>query len=256
MAFLQLLLIGIAFGLLLMSLVRAGKVAEAPPALYAPPRLYRVRWDDRFGSGPRMHVGGNRYYLRRAADFAVARFLRRLSRLRHECSRGNTPTYRLVAFREDFRRVIAARPIAGLVWSLRSGDAEVQQLALWLLGRCESTRATAAVATYRNSFSRSWRKEAARALRRMQAWSELREMSQRELEPAIRAFARPRLDRSWSERLGRLTHHTTRKASSLAPGACLSPAFEMNLLPGPSRPLKSAEYIRAILWRIHNYLRG
>lgn len=170
----------------------------------------------------------------------------------------------LIAYRNAFRLVQIDRPIRDLAGCLNDSGQFVyrnktvratvddQRLALWLLGRCRAVEATALIQSFTHHTNFRARREAARALRRIGAWSELRELQSRESNHRVSCFCRPRSQRPLAERLARL-------AGDSAPQTPLreSPQPLFVARPFERRTLgRPVELLRRLLWRVHDLVHG
>jgi len=113
-----------------------------------------------------------------------------------------SPSIRLLSYCGDFCWVIHRQPMPLLGYIVEKTDsAHIRRLAIWLLGRCRSTIATESVAAWAEDSDPKMRREVARALRRMQGWSELRKTAETEQDPAIRRMATQQAPKNYSVRL-------------------------------------------------------
>ena len=170
------------------------------------PTRYRVTLMDRLRRRGFVRIAGKRYALY-AADHAAVRFLRRLSR--HRLLHLDKPDrwLRLVSFVSDFRRLHHDRPFAGLLWCLLHGDAEMQRLAAWLLGKRGEPSAVPALVRLAGHPQPRLRREAARSLRRLNAWAELRTIAMRETDPLVLRFTAQPPPKSFESRLSKFLAH-------------------------------------------------
>jgi hypothetical protein len=217
---------------------------------------YRPIAFDPFKARPVVRVAGRKFQLVGWADFAVRGFLWEFQEAVRQARVARLPLLRLYTLRPELRSIIHHAPIAGLVSSLDvHGEPEVQCLGLWLLGQCRSKRTIPVIAQFRYHGSEPVRKEAARALVRLSAWSELR-WEQPEPSPRVRRFLEARPSRPFAERMARFNRSTVRVAPSEPVGARSRMPMFWSVPAGPGRPPKSAHYIRRLLEHIRALLRG
>jgi hypothetical protein len=200
---------------------------------------YELRSGDLFA--PCNFEFGQRRRTMRAVDWAAARFLLTLA-LRLDLRR--------TAFRQDFRNILDDDAVGGLAWAIGHGGDQSKRLAVWLVGRLERRRLAWLVAPLRCSDSPAVRKEVARALRRMDAWTELATMSG---DPAVRQFAVPPVRRPFADRIGSFLGHV---AAGPPVGARASMPLVVNVSPLAGRPPRSAATIRRVLETIRRLVHG
>jgi hypothetical protein len=165
----------------------------------------------------------------------------------------------LLPFRRRIRQVSlldARNELLAVIETTR--DPQLRLLAIWLRGRMGGIDGTSAIAWFgnnlldgRNDFQ--LRKEVARALGRMGAWRELREMAKWDSHPRIRQMASLEPTRSYTDRLATFSSHAEHLETPAAKRR-LFVAKEVDLRLG--RPAKPIEVIRAILERIHRLVMG
>jgi len=158
----------------------------------------------------------------------------------------------LLALRKEFRAIQRNCPVTGLVWCVERGDTDTLRLAIWLLGRVGNRYATSVVAAQSRDDDVRIRKVAAKALRRMEAWAELREIAVREDDPVVRriAMSAETPPREFSERMGTFLDNDVEVVETpdeASPGA---KSLYVNTTIGDGTPPKSRWYIRLILERI------
>jgi hypothetical protein len=188
-----------------------------------------------------------------ASDIAANEFLKQLVATRAKAKSEGVAPRNLIACRADFRRILSADTTAGLLQSLQSDSDEEQRIALWLLGRAHDRSVVSAVHLFSSARPKSLRREAVRALRRLEAWAELREIAKFDFDEQIRRIATPRESRDFSSRLSQFTGGVQTLAVE-AP----RPEFRLltNLNPvGSGRP-KSTDWIARLLRHIHFLVRG
>ncbi len=152
------------------------------------------------------------------------------------------------------REIERADAAAGLIWCLQLRFPELNRLAIWLLGRSGGTLgATEVVAFYRHA-DVQMRREVARALMRMRAWSELRHMAIIDTDPQVRRLATPAKKREFATRFAALAAAgVTPARQSPAPGPM---PLVWNVSSDAGRPPKPGWWLRQVLERIHRLLRG
>jgi hypothetical protein len=188
-----------------------------------------------------------------ASDIAANEFLKQLVATRAKAKSEGVAPRKLIACRADFRRILSAYTTAGLLQSLQSDSEEEQRIALWLLGRAHDRTVVSAVHLFSSARQKNVRREAVRALRRLEAWAELRQIEEFDFDEQIRRIATPRESRAFSSRLEQFT----RDVPTLAVDA---PRPEFRLLTdlnpvGSGRP-KSSDWIARLLRHIHFLVRG
>ena len=132
-------------------------------------------------------------------------------------------------------------------------DPVLRVLAIWLRGRCGRSAGTRLLTKFSKHPDFQTRKEAVRALRRMEAWALLREIAKNDSNARIRRLATPGPSRSYRDRLSVFASHVTRLEIEPAKGPLfVSSTFD----PAQGRQPKSSSTIRAILERIRRTLSG
>ena len=188
------------------------------------------------------------------ADLANGRFIRRIVAARQQAlAAGKTPP-RLVTFREEFRRIANQQRIGGLIECLQQPDLDVVRLAIWLIARAHTSVAIWAISPFSQSRDVRVRYEAARALRRLGAWAELRSMMQHESNHRVRRLATAPMPKSFDKRFERFAGHAPSAAQPDAP--CRTIQLFTRVSTESGRPAKSPEFIRVILERIQRLVRG
>ena len=198
------------------------------------------------------YLAGRRWRMG-ASDIAANRFLKQLVATRAKAKNEGVAPRKLIACRGDFRRILSAYTTAGLLQSLQSDSDEEQRIALWLLGRAHDRSVVSAVHLFSSAKPKSLRREAVRALRRLEAWAELRQIAKFDFDEQIRRIATPRKSRDFSSRLSQFTGDV--QTSAVEP-----PRPEFRLLTdlnplGSGRP-KSTDWIARLLRHIHFLVRG
>jgi len=158
----------------------------------------------------------------------------------------------LLALRKDFRAIQSDRPIRGLIWCIARDDSDLRRLAIWLLGQVGNRHTKHVLMLCSREDDVRIRKEAVRALRRLEAWAELREIAARETDPVVRRIAKSAEapPREFSERMGRFLDNdveVVENPDEASPGA---KSLYVNTTIGDGTPPKSRWYIRLILERI------
>lgn len=135
----------------------------------------------------------------------------------------------------------------------RTSDPGLRTLAIWLRGRCRGKVGISGINAFRDDVRFQTRKEVARALQRMGAWSELREMAATETDPRIKRVATVQPPKPYATRLANLTRHLSKRIGRRSPRELfVSPEVDFE----HGRPPKSVQLIRMILKRIHTVLAG
>jgi hypothetical protein len=217
---------------------------------------YRVTWRDRYSCTDRIVQFGGQRFRCHAKDLAAVRFLLRLELDRMAPAGDQAAPPALLSLRDDFRRLIADQPMAGLVGCLGLGSDETRRLAIWLLGQCGSSLAIPALCLFATRRRRDLRVAMVRALRRLRARAELREIAGRDEDPWIRQYAAAATERTFHSHLQQFLREDAKRVTR---GEHQVPArmplvWNLTELSGP-RP-KSTDLIRAILERIRSLLRG
>ena len=157
----------------------------------------------------------------------------------------------LLSYRDDFRRIGLCMPIAALAWCVvHPSSDEQQRLAVWLLGRHGAVRTASAMYNGARYCSLPVRREIVKALSRLGKRREAENLASREVDERIVNLAGMR-----RRDFGRII-----KKWQVPDEAAFAPPdrpFELFVEIGPEahRP-KSADFIRRILARIRNLLRG
>ena len=184
-------------------------------------------------------------------DNQVARFLRNLAAYFRDCADASRPQADLLEARDEFRQIIATRPLAGLALALHQGDGVTKRLAIWLLGKCDARLATSLIVDYRENPDPKVRRAVARALRRLGAWSDLKWFELNDPDTSIQRLAtvlaqRPR---AFSDRLRQFAGPPSQVAESQDRFESRMPlVWDANHFDG--KPPKPAWLIRRILERI------
>lgn len=162
--------------------------------------------------------------------------------------------YWLVAHRADIRRILVhASPATLALVTERSHVLPFRRLVIWLLGRTGGKLGTSSLVNAARSDYVVLRREAVRALKRKQAWSDLREIAQRDPDERVRLLAQQTRPHDYTDRLaGFLGGVTPHACAGTTP--VLTVAADLATRPG--RPPKSRQFIRYILERIRRLVHG
>ena len=207
--------------------------------------------------GYQFRLHGQRYYVG-ASSVRTLKLLADIYRACVTCDDGTWP----LRLRPQIRQVqaIEATPVLCLVVE-RTDDPTLRILAIWLRGRCGGSLGTSSLAKFATageSQSRSpeddrTRREVARALKRMGAWVQLREMAEHDPNPRIRRLATAQPARPYRQRLAEYTQRVSRVSAATGKQPLVL-APDLDLTQG--RPPKSRSFIRTILERIHRLVTG
>lgn len=210
---------------------------------------YRIRFRDRLGPFDLWHE--EKKYVLWAPDHAVKRFFQLLTRFVRNADTGMNLRL-LLALRKDFREIQAKRPIPGLVWCVKYGYSDARRLAIWLLGRIGNRYTATLVSSLGNDGDVRVRKEVAKALRRLKAWVELREIAAREDDPVVRRFATQAEipHREFSERMTRFLDNDVEVVEQRHEADPATKSLHVNTTIGDGTPPRSRWYIRLILEHI------
>jgi hypothetical protein len=214
---------------------------------------------------PRFHIGlsdrlqirfdsiqvGRWRFVEGAADRAARRFLAELSDYLNEVD-SRVSAGPLYMFRNDFRRLLAHEPIAGLVHCAARETGEQRRLAIWLLGRTGSHLGISVVANQRSDPDVRIQRHVARALLRMEGWQHLRNLSAVENDAVVRRIAATaeRPPRPFPERVGRFLARDVQPRTSPGDSMHTDRKVYVTTRIGGGLPPRSPEFIRAILERI------
>jgi hypothetical protein len=216
-------------------------------------------WRD-VGSSLRLHVwtesrGDGRRVLVTSEDEAAANMLAGIIERRTLAHFGDQRRPSLLEHRDGFRVILRRGRIAALYRGLASGEPDYVQLSLWLMGRMRLRSAIREIIPFCRSHDTRTRREAARALRRLGAWAELRAIQEFDLDAKVRRLATPRTARSFEDRFSRFAGANSKKGSEAPPP---QHPFQMNtrLASSAQRSLRTPELIRAVLENIRRLVRG
>ncbi len=217
---------------------------------------YRVTWRDKYSVSDRIVEFGGQRYRCHAKDLAAVRFLLQLELDRMAPAGEQAAPPEMLSLRDDFRRLIADQPVAGLIACLGVGSHETRRLAIWLLGQCGNSRAIPALCLFTTRRPRDLRVAMVRALRRLRARAELREIAEQDEDPWIRQYAAAGTERIFKSHL---QHYLREDAQRVTRGEHQAPArmpLVWNLTELSDARPKSTDFIRSILERIRSLLRG
>jgi hypothetical protein len=168
--------------------------------------------------------------------------------------RGEVDPYWLVSHRADLRRILAhVSPATLALITRRSRVLPFRRFAIWLLGRTGGKLGTSSLSDAALTDHVVLRREAVRALKRKQAWSALREISQCDPDERVRVLARQTRPHDYVERLaGYLGDVAPRAVPQTRPALIVA----TDLRSRPGRPPKSPYFIRYVLERIRWLVHG
>jgi hypothetical protein len=157
-----------------------------------------------------------------------------------------------LAYRAEFREILRQEPIVGLARCVRDDDGASCRLAIWLLGKLGGKVAIGVVAARRYDPDARIRRRVVKALLRMGAWRQLREMAREDPEPVIRRIAAyaERSPTDFNRRMSHFVQHNARRRDSGGPRSSEQQLVCLTNSIGGGRPPKSRFRIRAILEHI------
>lgn len=165
----------------------------------------------------------------------------------HGASIVATDPYWALRVRKQIRRIEFLNARSTLVHVIeKTSDVRMRLLAIWLRGRCGGILGTSAIASFAQSSEYVTQKECVRALQRLSAWAELREIACNVKDPRIRRLATQFAAKPFGERL-------TCMMENVHPVPIAKRQSRFWLLPGLAlgrAAPKSVETIREILMRI------
>lgn len=169
----------------------------------------------------------------------------------------SNPSTRLLSCRDGFRRVLRDNPVDVISGHLYDPDPLIRSVAIWLLSQSANRCQLLSIDDYYDDPSPMVRKHVAKALYRLEALQPLQDMARDFPEDAaVRWFAQPRPNElDFTEWLRRFAGHvdpSTAESAARSEPMTLWTRFEDWFLTPP----KSRRYIRRILLRIHNAVRG
>jgi hypothetical protein len=163
----------------------------------------------------------------------------------------------LLSYRTTFRTIAGRESGPAVRMYLLDCPVVMTPLGVWLLGQCADRCRLYGLEEFGRHSSASVRRHAARALRRQEAWSQLRVLAENDPQDArLQWFAyAPITKRSYNERLRNFTTHldASHAEAAAGPSRMLLWFRDFNW---QGVPPKSAEYIRWILARIHRLIHG
>ncbi|MCC6508231.1 MAG: HEAT repeat domain-containing protein [Pirellulaceae bacterium] len=174
--------------------------------------------------------------------------IERLIEIFDASSLAEKPTW-LLARRDTIREIesLNCRSVLSLIAD-RTSDPKMRLLAVWLRGRCGGYIGTTILSRYTRSPSFQLRKETARALNRLSAWSVLAEVAESDSSERIRRIATPPLPKPHSRRLEDFSRNVQPIRVTLKPPPIwISPEVR----PSEGKRPKSVLLIRQILEHIH-----
>jgi hypothetical protein len=215
-----------------------------------------------------LHFYGNKYRLY-ADEREVVDYLQDLGWFLFATSDELQPAT-LLRSRRDLRAILERPTIGALVALLAKGDVLTSRWAIWLLGHSRNKSAVAPLRPYLQHPEPTFRKEAARALRRLGAWGELVALQQ-DRDERIRRLATPRPEPEYlkpppppeaptaaarfARALERLREHSLAGERGPAPEGSPMPYWSAASL-GEGKPPRPDWWLRRILLRIHEAIRG
>ena len=156
--------------------------------------------------------------------------------------------------RHELREILRTTSPAALALLLeRARSRRLRRLAICLLGHIDGHLGTKALAKIARSNDARVCRDAARALRRKQAWPELHDIAQLSSDERVRALARPPIRRAYRERLnGFLTDVEPQPISQ----SSRELVVDVDLAKRRGRPPRTRAMIRLVLERIRHLVRG
>jgi len=194
-------------------------------------------------------------------QYWIRGFLKQLQADRAERCKGDgaatLPQGWLLPYRPTFRSIIRADSAAAIRYYLADCPAEMTPLGVWLLGRCAERCRLYGLPEFGRHPSPVVRRHAARALRRLEAWSQLDELARQfPDDPRIQWYAHaPVIKRPHKQRLKSFLQSVDASHAAAAAGPSRMPLW-FRKLDWVRRPPKSAAYIRRILRHIHRLIHG
>lgn len=163
---------------------------------------------------------------------------------------------RMLRHRADFRWIIARGHPAVFKLYLSNCPAEMVPLAIWLWGRCAHRFRLYGLAEFGDDSSPAVRKHVAKALRRLEAWAPLREMTAAYPDDAkIQWYATaPTTHRSFAERLKNFTSSVDDSHADEVVTPSSMPFWAVETFWSYTPP-KSVFLIRRMLHRIRHWVR-
>lgn len=231
---------------LLHALVTATMAASnETSARYAPPRMRIRRW---------------RYLAFHTPQRWVLDFLQEIEehrRSRRENAVSDFPPGWLLPLRPQIPRVRRSEPVGAIRHYLLDCPDDMTLFASWLLGRCASQTKHFNLMDFAIDGSLPVKRHAARALRRVQAWTQLAALAAsapRDQRLAWYAYTTP-TKHPFPKRLANFTEHVDQSHAAEAVGPSRM-ALRFADIEWIRHPPKSIELIRRILQRIHTWVHG
>lgn len=159
-----------------------------------------------------------------------------------------------VRIREQVRQVQALSAKSVLCHVIECTDnPTLRILAIWLRGRCGGSIGTTSLVKFVSHPDEVTRKEVARALKRMNAWTQLGKIADGDASARIRRIATVQPPRAYKDRVADFSKHIARlEVRPVRRPLILSPELQV----GQGRPPKTPAYIRMLLNRIRCIVRG
>jgi hypothetical protein len=197
---------------------------------------------------------GGRKHLASASERADGHFLVRVVEDRRQSLAAGATPVRLITFRQQFRRIAKRERMAGMITCLDQPEAEVVRIAIWLLSRKHAKPAIPWIAPFCQSGNVHVRRETARALRRLEAWAELRVMAMNDPDERVCRLATSEPPHPFEQRFKRFAADVRITPPPETPRRAMS--LFVRIPNGPGKLPKTPEFIRAILERIHRLVHG
>lgn len=217
---------------------------------------YGVRFSER-QQAARRNPGLRVKYL--PQDIAAERFLIELGYHQRRLVYENRSSFNwLLSFRHDFRAILRDRPTRGLASFLGVCPPHHPSflVGVWLLGRCATRQTSFDIDRLPADGDPRARQHYARALRRVESWPRLRQMAHD--YPQDRFVARMLDGREklyFAERLNRFSKHVDDSHAAQAARVSQRPLWIRDS-DWTVTPAKSAGWIRGLLERIREWVRG
>jgi hypothetical protein len=197
-------------------------------------------------SGHTFKLGGRKYLVRSAGVQAVTLAIQMLWRVEGKSS--------LMPLRAEIRALTAKNCSAVLTHLIEvADDRRLRIIAIWLRGRCRGHIGTHVIAGFAHYPDERTRVAVAKALRQLNDWNVLRDMSTDDESARVRRLASPRNKRAFRTRL-------VEYSENVAPTPIgrphrflyLSPSFVIQ----QSKRIRSVQLIREVLERIRYLVHG
>ena len=201
-------------------------------------------------SGYEFRVGGLRHRIR-SNEQATLRLLGQLYLEYHRAGRVRG----ILAYRHRIRRLRLTVGSASILCHVvgHTNDSILRLLAIWLRGHCGGHFGTSAIARFWDDPDELIRKEVARTLKRMHAWSQLNKIAKLDSNERIRRIATASSSQPFESRLERFAAICAADRAEPRSRALVASA---KLVLGQGRPPKSDWLIRMYLERIHQLVMG